>query len=136
MPPSKAEIPVPGITLAITAQGLYLLNLLILPGIPFLILCWLYWRQRTLAPALAVSHMKETIRASLWALSILLGINLIIISLGGYDSPYTWMVVGLYFICCHSLFVLFGMFGLSKAMAGKSFHFPLTVRFFNSKDKP
>ena len=54
--------------------------------------------------------------------------NVFIILLGGYDGPYTWMIVILYFTICHSTLILLGMMGLAKALAGKCYRFPLIGR--------
>jgi hypothetical protein len=35
------------------------------------------------------------------------------------------VLVILYFTCVHSLLVLLGMFGLARALAGKTFRYPL-----------
>ena len=51
--------------------------------------------------------------------------NAAIILLGGYDSAYTWIVVVLYFTTCHSTLIFCGAIGLSRALAGKPFRFPL-----------
>lgn len=51
--------------------------------------------------------------------------NVAIILLGGYDSAWTWIVVVLYFTTCHSTLIFCGAIGLSRALAGKPFRFPL-----------
>ena len=49
----------------------------------------------------------------------------LIVALGGLDWAWTWVVLVLYFTCIHSTLVLFGMYGLIKAMAGQVWRFPL-----------
>ena len=49
----------------------------------------------------------------------------LIIALGGLDWEWTWVVLVLYFTCIHSTLVLFGMYGLIKAMSGQVWRFPL-----------
>ena len=110
------------------AEALYLANLLVAPGLSFIILLRLYFRHRATAPALAICHLKQTVSASIWAGILLLIANLAIFSLGGYTSPYTWAVVIVYFTTCHSTLVLLGMLGLARAMAGKDFIYPLIGR--------
>jgi hypothetical protein len=39
--------------------------------------------------------------------------------------PATWVVLILYFTCCHAALVLFGVLGLARAMAGQVFVYPL-----------
>ena len=114
-----------GLPLAVKAEAIYLTNLLLLPGLAFAVLCWLWWRSRNDAPPLARNHLQQTMAASLWAVVLLLGLSVAILGLGGFKSMYTWLAVILYFTFVHSAFVLCGMIGLSKALAGKSFVFPL-----------
>lgn len=113
--------------LAVGAEALYLANLLVLPGIAFAVLAWLWWKHRHTGPdfALARHHLTQTVVASLWAGFLLVGLNGLILVLGGFDSMWSWLAVILYFTFFHSTLVLCGMVGLSKAMAGKTFVFPL-----------
>lgn len=131
MPPSAPESAgsqTEGQQLATTAEVLYLANLLLLPGVAFIILLIVYFRHIHRAPPLAVCHLRQTLRASLWGGVILLIVNIVIISIGGYRSPWTWLVVILYFTLCHAFLVLLGSIGLAHAMAGKRYRFPLLGR--------
>ncbi|HEU0187869.1 MAG TPA: hypothetical protein VFR06_08255 [Gallionellaceae bacterium] len=123
---SQQEIP--GQSQAIWAEILYLSNLLIAPGLAFLILLWLYLKRSADTPALAVCHQRQTISASLWAAALLLLVNVIIFRLGGYTSPTTWVIVILYFVTCHAALVLLGVVGLTKALAGQNYVYPLIGR--------
>lgn len=114
-----------GSGVAIAAEGLYLANLLVLPGLGFLLLSALWWRQRAQAPPLARAHLGQTLVASLWAGVLLILANALILLLGGYAGPNVWVVVILYFTVCHSALVLLGALGLAKAMAGQCWRFPL-----------
>ena len=118
------ELQAPGQNLAIAAQSLYLANLLILPGIAFLGLLWL-WKTNADAAPLARNHLRQTVFVSLWGALLLAVLSTAFIALGGLHSAWTWVAVILYFTCIHSTLVLFGMFGLARAMAGRSFRFPL-----------
>lgn len=111
--------------LAITAQALYLSNLLVLPLLSFLVLLILYRRHIHSAPALAVCHLRQTVVASLWVALILIAVNALIILFSGYQNPSTWVMALLYFVSVHAAFVLLGTIGLAKAMAGKPYRFPL-----------
>ena len=117
-----------GAGLAVAAEALYLVNLLLVPGVAFLLLTWLWYRHRGDAPPLAASHLSQTVTASLWAGVLLVIANALIILLGGYDGAWTWVVVIVYFTTCHSALVIFGAFGLSKAMAGQCWRYPLVGR--------
>jgi hypothetical protein len=124
----QPEPVVPGQGLAVTAEALYITNLLLLPGLAFIALVIVYIRNIRTAPALAVCHLRQTLSASLWAGALLLVANIIIVLLGGYRSPNTWMVVIIYFTTCHAMLVLLGVLGLARAMAGQCFRYPLVGR--------
>ncbi|HEB59953.1 MAG TPA: hypothetical protein ENJ01_12075 [Gammaproteobacteria bacterium] len=128
MPPSDAEQDPPGQGIAITAEALYLTNLMLLPVVAFVILmtCWWLWRKKV--PPLARCHLAQTVSASLWGGLVLVVINALIILLGGYDSPGVWLFVILYFTVVHSSFILLGTLGLARAMAGKPYRYPLVGR--------
>ncbi|VAX05526.1 hypothetical protein MNBD_GAMMA25-170 [hydrothermal vent metagenome] len=122
---NKDEVVVDGQSLAVLAQSLYLANLLLLPGLSFLALVYLFMKHRTSAPPLARNHLSETLRASLWAGAMIMLVNFGIFLAGGYDSVWTWVALIIYFTSIHATFVLLGMLGLSRAMAGKCYRFPL-----------
>lgn len=111
--------------LAVTAESLFLANLLLLPGIAFLILVWLRWYYRDQADRLAHCHIEQTFFVSLWGGGLLLACSALFIALGGLHWQWTWVVVILYFTCVHSTLVLLGVFGLSRAIAGREFVYPL-----------
>ncbi|MCP5150696.1 MAG: hypothetical protein H6983_08075 [Ectothiorhodospiraceae bacterium] len=114
-----------GDRLAVTAEALYLANLLLLPGIAFAALVWIYRRRMPGASPLARHHLRQTVSATIWAGIFLVVANAVIVVLGGYDQPSTWVVVIVYFTVCHATLVLLGALGLSRAMAGQRFRFPL-----------
>ena len=113
-----------GRNLAIAIEGLYLLNLLALPGLAFAVLAWLWTRRATL-PALACCHLRQAVSGSLWALGMLLGFNGLVLWWLGTDVLAAWLFVLLYFLTFHSMLVLIGMFGLARAMAGEPYRFPI-----------
>jgi hypothetical protein len=114
--------------LAVAAESLYLINLMIVPGLAFVVLTALWLRHRGSAPALARCHLAQTFAASLWAGGLLVIVNAAIIALGGYDSPHTWVVVILYFTTCHTTLICFGALGLARALAGRPYVYPLIGR--------
>jgi len=111
--------------LAVVAESLYLINLLLFPGLAFLILAWLYFKYENHTLSLASCHLRQTFSASIWAGLLLLLVNALIILAMGYKTPYTWVIVIPNFIICHSTLVLLGIFGLVRALDGKSFKYPL-----------
>ena len=122
---SDLDFDIPGRATAVAAEALYLANLMLIPGLGFVALLVLWWRERERAPELARGHLRQTVAASLWAGVLLVAANAAIILLGGYDSAYTWIVVVLYFTTCHATLIFCGAIGLSRALAGKPFRFPL-----------
>ena len=132
MPPSvepdETQAEVPGLGLAVTAESLYLANLILLPGFAFLALAWLHLKVGPDTPRLAAAHLAQTFRASLWAGGLLVAVNGLILLLGGYRGAHTWVLVILYFTVCHSTLVLLGVVGLAKAMAGQCWRYPLVGR--------
>jgi len=125
--PASADGREAGLGVAVAAESLYLANLLVLPGLAFVALVLLWRRQRAGAP-LARAHLAQTMSASLWAGVLLVVANALIVLLGGYDGPATWVIVITYFTVCHSALVVFGAYGLAKAMAGQCWRFPLVGR--------
>lgn len=123
--PPAASRSVPGQGLAVLAESLFLANLLVLPGIAFLALGWLFMRCDRHTPELARAHIHQAFSASLWAGVLLVLVNLVIILFGGYQGAYTWVIVILYFTFVHSTLVILGMVGLAKAMAGQCWRMPV-----------
>ena len=124
MPVSADETEV-DVRLAVTAQSLYLVNLLLLPGLAFAILLGLYLFFRKSATALSLHHLRQSLSASLWAGFLLIICNALILLSGGYDGPWTWVIVIVYVTIAHSSLILLGVVGLIKAMAGQAWRYPL-----------
>ncbi len=118
-------IVVPGQRLAITAEALYLLNLLLLPAVGFAFLFWIYLRHYSDAPALARNHLAQTVRATMWAALLLIWVPILILAAGNWATPAAWTLALLHFITVHTSLVLLGVIGLAKALAGKAYRFPL-----------
>jgi hypothetical protein len=113
------------VSIAVQAEVLYLMNLLLFPGLAFIGLLWLARRHAGSTDALTRCHLKQTVVASLWAGVLLISVAVLIALLGGLHVPATWVVLILYFTCCHAVLVLFGIVGLARAMAGQPFVYPL-----------
>ncbi|NMG73397.1 hypothetical protein [Aromatoleum diolicum] len=115
----------PGPPLAVAAQSLFLVNLMIAPGIAFLILVALWWHYRDSAPLLARNHLRQTVAASLWGGGLLVGVSVVIFLLGGFDNPWSWVVGVIYFVSFHAMMILFGVIGLNRAMLDRPYRFPV-----------
>ncbi|HCE10556.1 MAG TPA: hypothetical protein DIT28_00375 [Oxalobacteraceae bacterium] len=113
------------VPIAVQAEALYLINLLLLPGLGFIGLLWLARRHANDPSALTRCHLRQTVVASLWAGVLLTAVTLLIVLMGGFHNPATWIVLILYFVCCHAVLILFGVLGLSHAMSRQIFVYPL-----------
>lgn len=111
--------------LAVIAESLYLVNLMLLPGLAFMALLVIHLTNKDTTDPLSRNHLQQTVVSSIWAGLLLIVVNALIILFGGYDAPYIWMVVIIYFTTVHSCFILAGVFGLIKALAGQCWSYPL-----------
>lgn len=125
MPPSADKPAADGQRLAVLAESLFLANLLVAPGIAFGVLLWLWHKHKASAPLLARQHLKQATLVSLYGGILIVSLSTLFIAIGGLHWEWTWVVVILYFTCFHSTLVMFGMFGLAKAMAGQVWRYPL-----------
>ncbi|MDP3638995.1 MAG: hypothetical protein Q8R51_16565, partial [Azonexus sp.] len=91
-----------GRELAVIAEALYLANLLLVPGISFAILFWLWLKNRHSASPLARQHLKQTTFVSLYGGLLIVILSTIFLTLGGLDWEWTWVMVIMYFTCIHS----------------------------------
>ena len=114
--------------LAVWAEALYLTNLLLLPGLAFLALLFLWLRHRKRATVVERMHLYQTLMVSLWGGVAIVTVIAVLLALGGLDSPWTWLWVLLYFTFVHSTLILLGIVGLVKAMAGQPWRYPLIGR--------
>jgi hypothetical protein len=116
--------------LAVLAESLYVANLLILPFLAFAVLIFVYLKNYRQAPALAKSHLDQTIFASI-SIAIMFiicaGIVLLLRS-WGLEDVGVWMIVVITFTIIHATMVLLGVLGLAKAMAGKCWRYPVFGR--------
>jgi hypothetical protein len=117
--------PETNVSVAVQAEALYLINLLLLPGLGFLMLLWLAHRNPKSESELTRCHLRQTITASIWAGILLTIVTTLIVLFGGFQSPYTWMTLILYFVCCHAALILFGVLGLVHAMSKQTYVYPL-----------
>lgn len=110
---------------AILSEALFLANLLLIPVIPFLILFSMYIKHRNNTDSLAFNHIRQNFIASIWA-----GIFIVLVAgafyfLSDISQAATWTIIITYMTCVHSVFVMYGIYGLSKAMGGYKVKFPL-----------
>lgn len=132
MPVSGDVLNESGKSLAITAETLYLVNLLLAPGLGFAALLLLYLVKKKSAAALADNHLSQTVGVSIVGGALIVIVIALVIALGGFDSGYTWMVVILYFTFIHSSLILMGVLGLVKAMNAEHYRYPVIGKYFQS----
>jgi hypothetical protein len=110
---------------AVQAEALYLINLLLAPGLAFLLLWVLFRRHRDSADPLVRGHVRQTFAASLLAGLLLAGVPVLMVLTGDLSRPGVWVGLVLYFVSCHGTLVLLGVLGLARALAGKPYTYPL-----------
>ena len=105
--------------LAIIMQSLYLANLLLLPGLSFVAMLYLFFRHRNrLYKGVTKVHLCRAVQLSVVAgifLVILPGVALML----AYDFQTSLMLSLVYFVTIHAFFVLIGMLNLTKSMVNK-----------------
>lgn len=110
---------------AVVAEVLYLVNLLLVPGLAFLALLLLFRRHRDSDDALIRIHVRQAFTASLLAGVLLVVVPALIALMGDLRQPGVWTLLLLYFVSCHGALVLLGVFALARALAGKPYAYPL-----------
>lgn len=123
--PDPLKHVMPGPALAIAAGAFFLINLMLLPGIAFVILVGLWWKHRDNADPLVRNHLLQNVVASLWGGAMLISVSMTILLLGGFSNPWSWLLGILYFILCHAGLIYLGVMGLIRAMNGHAWRFPL-----------
>ena len=105
------------IRLASNAGLASLLNLTILPVIAFVILLGIY--RKSQANTLSHYHARLGIKLNILAAVVLFAVSALMILLGGFDSPWTWVYVISYFTLVHSVFILIAVWALVRAWNGQ-----------------
>jgi hypothetical protein len=113
----------------VQAEALYLINLLLAPGLAFLLLWVLFRRHRDSADPLVRGHVRQAFAASLLAGLLLAGGAALIVLTGDLSRPGVWVGLVLYFVSCHGTLVLLGVLGLARALAGKPYTYPMLGRY-------
>jgi len=116
--------------LSIIAQALFLLNISVLPFLAFLIQLVIYMAGGKNSHPQALEHQRQAILGSVTAGILLIIVSGLILFLGGFSSPYTWVLLITYFISIHSALILYGVFAIIKAIVDEPYRFPLLGRFW------
>ena len=127
-----------GRNLAIAAESLYVVNLLLIPVLAFLVLLYLYLRHRASASPLARNHLEQTVGASLWLAVFFAALAMLVtvLYLQGVQEVSLWVLVVIVFTIVHATMVLLGVVGLSRAMSGKCYRYPLPGKRMSSGCQP
>ncbi|TWX59524.1 hypothetical protein [Colwellia hornerae] len=102
---------------AIIYQSLFLMNLLLIPGLSFLILIWLFIKKKPHKGWQGI-HLYRSIQLSILAGFFIIIIPLVVL-LTTDAFEVSLMVMIIYFVTMHAAFVLLGMLNVSRAMAKK-----------------
>ncbi len=133
MPPMVIEDEA-AIRQATLAEIYYLLNITFLPVIGFILLLIMKSKLTQSSHSFVSSHISQAINASIWAGVLMLGINGLLLLISGIDNIWTWMYVIIYFTCIHSVLIIFGVIGISRAQGGRYFAYPYISRTCNDPD--
>jgi hypothetical protein len=93
-----------------------LLNLTILPVISFIALLLIY--RKTQADTIDHYHAVLGVKINVIAAAVLFLVSALMILLGGFDSPWTWVYVISYFTIVHTIFIVFALWALVRAWSG------------------
>ncbi|MBL1141451.1 MAG: hypothetical protein HND53_05395 [Proteobacteria bacterium] len=110
--------------LSILAPALYLLNLLLLPGLSFLILAILYIKFRQIEQTTARVQLQQNFYISIVSGLVIVGISIIIMIIGDLSSVYSWMVMIIYVLSIHAILALLGAFSLAKGINQQAYIYP------------
>lgn len=115
--------------LAIAAEAFYIVNMLLAPGLGFLMLAVLFlYSKRKRPPAIAMDHLRQVISATIWAIVALTTFFALLWVTGGYPSTYFWPLITIYFVFIHIPMSVIGVIGFGKALAGESYRYPVIGR--------
>jgi len=102
---------------AIIYQSLFLMNLLLIPGLSFLLLIWLFLKNKDQRGWQRI-HLYRSVQLSVLAGFFIIIIPLIVLfATNAFEASLMVMIV--YFVTMHAAFVLLGMLNISRAMAKK-----------------
>ena len=117
-----------GTTIAMIAEGLFFLNLFLLPVVSFVMLALLYLSQRRHESRLARNHLKQAFVAAGISTILFLPILLIVFD-SGFKSFALLIAVELYLVAVVTPFAIVAIFGLLKAMSQQEYRYPLIGKY-------
>ena len=93
-----------------------LLNLTILPVISFIVLLFIY--KKTEPNTIDHYHATLGLKINIIAAAVLFLVSALMIFLGGFNSPWTWVYVISYFTIVHTIFIVIALWALVRAWSG------------------
>ncbi|MEA3301935.1 MAG: DUF4870 domain-containing protein [Pseudomonadota bacterium] len=117
-----------GTTIAMLAEGLFFLNLFLLPVVSFVILALLYFSKRRHESRLARNHLKQAFVAAGITTALFLPILLIVLT-SGFKSFALLIAVEIYLVAVVTPFAIVAIFGLLKAMSQQEYRYPLIGKY-------
>ena len=94
-----------------------ILNLTVVPVIGFIVLLLIY--KKTSPNTIDRYYTVIGIKTNIYAAIALLLVSGLMILLGGFYSPWTWVYVISYFVFVHALFILFATWALVRSWTGE-----------------
>jgi len=101
---------------ASNAAMLSILNLTLLPVIGFIALLLIY--KKTRPDTIDRYHAMLGIKINIIAAIVLFVVSALMILLGGFDSPWTWVYVISYFTLVHTAFIVIALWALVRSWSG------------------
>ena len=101
----------------------YLANLTLFPLIGFIWQWWLWRSAKHAHYSFALASISQAVFGSVFAGTLLTIATALIVFFGSLHSPWTWVILILYFTTCHACLILLGVVGYARSSAGKSFKF-------------
>lgn len=93
-----------------------ILNLTLLPGLSFIVLLIIY--QKTEPDTIDRYHAALAVKVNIIAALVLFLVSALMILLGGFDSPWTWVYVISYFTLVHTIFIIIALWALVRSWSG------------------
>ena len=93
-----------------------ILNLTLLPVVGFIVLLLIY--KKTEPNTIDRYHVILGIKINIIAAAVLFVVSALMILLGGFDSPWTWVYVISYFTIVHTAFIIVAVWALVRSWSG------------------
>ena len=95
-----------------------LLNLTVLPAISFIALLLIY--KNSQPDTIDRYHAALGMKLNIIAAAVLFLVSALMILLGGFDSPWTWVYVISYFTLVHTMFIIVAVWALVRSWSGQT----------------